>query len=298
MSDTEKKNHIKKQNKSEPIELNEMQFLFSASIDNKHFDIRSYTRGLISQEAIDERPYKHFFTEFHYIFQGTEEITFPMHGKKLTLSAGQFCIIPQGVYHGVITSPDVKRFCFNITGELFSEDVIGELIDSDFIRGVMEHCLEISASGNRLGVLLLDVVFELLDIVKQMSGNSKTERIKQEPAWIIEEYLLQHFRDSDGLPGLAAKLYLSERQTRNLCKKFYGQDYRSLILKHRMEFADILLRDTTRSMEKIAEEVGYWSYSGFYQAYVNYFGVSPSERRMNQNETCSEYGSETRQCQK
>ena len=279
MNDSGEKVQKIKQDKTETIELNEMQFLFSASIDNKHFDIRSYTRGLITQEAIDERPYKHFFTEFHYLFQGTEEITFPTHDKKLTLSAGQLCIIPQGVYHGIITSPDVRRYCFNITGDLFSEDVIGELIDNDFIRSVMNHCLDISASGNRLGVMLLDVIFELLDIVEQINGSNKAEHIKQEPAWIIEEYLLQHFRDSDGLKGLAAKLYLTERQTRNLCKKFYGQDYRSLILKHRMEFADILLRDTSRSMEKIAEEVGYWSYSGFYQAYVNYFGVSPSEKR-------------------
>jgi len=92
--------------------------------------------------------------------------------------------------------------------------------------------------------------------------------------------LLQHFRDPEGLAGLAAQLYLSERQTRNLVKKYYGQDYKTLIIKQRMEFADMLLEDETRSLEEIAEEVGYRSYSGFYQAYTKYFGISPSEKRV------------------
>jgi AraC-like DNA-binding protein len=140
--------------------------------------------------------------------------------------------------------------------------------------------------------MLLDVIFELLDIVKRTGrekqqkdlpkskeNRDKEQRVRQEPSWIIEEYLLQHFRDPEGLAGLAAQLYLSERQTRNLVKKYYGQEYKTLIIKQRMEFADMLLSDTTRSLEEIAEEVGYRSYSGFYQAYTKYFGISPSDRR-------------------
>ena len=52
-----------------------------------------------------------------------------------------------------------------------------------------------------------------------------------------------------------------------------------MIIKQRMEFADMLLGDTMRSLEERAVEVGYRSYSGFYQAYTKYFGISPSDRR-------------------
>lgn len=278
--------------KGKPAEMNEMQFVFSASIGNEKFDIRSYTGGLFSEESMDARPYKHFFTEFHYIFQGSEVLTFPHHDRKLELSAGQICIIRREIYHGVVTSPDIKRFCFNITGDLFPEIAMARVIDSAFIRQIMNHYLKVEPTGNRLGVMLLDIIFELLEIVKQSSrkkqqkeqpsgkeSRDKEQRVRQEPSWIIEEYLLQHFRDPEGLAGLAAQLYLSERQTRNLVKKYYGQEYKTLIIKQRMEFADMLLGDTTRSLEEIAEEVGYRSYSGFYQAYTKYFGISPSDRR-------------------
>ena len=281
--------------KGKPAEMNEMQFVFSAAIGNQKFDIRSYTGGLFSEESMDARPYKHFFTEFHYIFQGSEEITFPHHDKKLELSAGQICIIRREIYHGVVTSPGIKRFCFNITGDPFPEIPMAQVIDSDFIRRVMDHYLEVEPKGDRLGVMLLDVIFELLEIVKcsekevkesaritnltAKENKRKDQPVRQEPAWIIEEYLLQHFRDPEGLAGLAAQLYLSERQTRNLVKKYYGQEYKTLIIKQRMEFADMLLGDTKRSLEEIAEEVGYRSYSGFYQAYTKYFGISPSDRR-------------------
>ena len=278
--------------KGKPAEMNEMQFVFSASIGTEKFDIRSYTSGLFSEESMDARPYKHFFTEFHYVFQGSEVITFPHHDKKLELSAGQICIIRREIYHGVVTSPGIKRFCFNITGDLFPEVAVAKVIDSAFIRQIMNHYLKVEPTGDRLGVMLLDVIFELLDIVKRTGrekqqkdlrkskeNRDKEKRVRQEPSWIIEEYLLQHFRDPEGLAGLAAQLYLSERQTRNLVKKYYGQEYKTLIIKQRMEFADMLLSDTTRSLEEIAEEVGYRSYSGFYQAYTKYFGISPSDRR-------------------
>lgn len=272
-------------------ELNEMQFVFSASIGEQKFDIRSYTDGLFSQASMDVRPYKHFFTEFHYIFQGSEEITFPHHDKKLKLSAGQICIIRREIYHGVVTSPDIKRFCFNITGDLFPEIPMAKVIDSAFIRQIMNHYLKVEPTGDRLGVMLLHIIFELLEIVQKSTrkkqekdqenrkSKGKEQRVHQEQSWIIEEYLLQHFRDPEGLAGLAAQLYLSERQTRNLVKKYYGQEYKTLIIKQRMEFADMLLEDTKRSLEEIAEEVGYRSYSGFYQAYTKYFGISPSDRR-------------------
>ena len=281
--------------KGKPAEMNEMQFVFSVSIGNEKFDIRSYTGGLFSEESMDARPYKHFFTEFHYIFQGSEEITFPHHDKKLVLSAGQICIIRREIYHGVVTSSGIKRFCFNITGDPFPEIAMARVIDSAFIRQIMNHYLKVEPTGDRLGVMLLDVIFELLEIVKRSEKESRErgrlqnrggredkqrlQRVRQEPAWVIEEYLLQHFRDPEGLAGLAAQLYLSERQTRNLVKKYYGQEYKTLIIKQRMEFADMLLEDTTRSLEEIAEEVGYRSYSGFYQAYTKYFGISPSDRR-------------------
>ena len=76
-------------------------------------------------------------------------------------------------------------------------------------------------------------------------------------------------------------LYLSERQTRNLIQKEFGADYKQLIIQERMKIADILLRKTAQTLEQIAQQVGYQSYSGFYLAYTRYYGISPEAARKN-----------------
>ena len=81
------------------------------------------------------------------------------------------------------------------------------------------------------------------------------------------------------MEGLAKTLFLSERQTRKLVKKFMGEDYKNIIIRRRMELAEIYLANPDKSLEEIAWQVGYSSYSGFQLCFKRYFGVTPSERR-------------------
>ena len=103
--------------------------------------------------------------------------------------------------------------------------------------------------------------------------------------WIIEEYIEQHFTDSQGLEGLAEALYLSQRQTRILVRRFFGEDYKSIIIRRRMELAEFYLEDESKSLEEVASLVGYSSYSGFQLCFKKYFGITPSEvRKRDQSE--------------
>ena len=132
----------------------------------------------------------------------------------------------------------------------------------------------------REGVILLDVV---LDIFRRVSeGKSvplRQNQTKQRQKWLIEEHIFTRYHAPEGLEGLAKKLYLSPRQTRKLVKSFYGEDYKTLIIRQRMEMAQIFLVSPKWSLEEVAEKVGYRSYSGFHLAFVRQFGVTPGQYR-------------------
>ena len=72
-------------------------------------------------------------------------------------------------------------------------------------------------------------------------------------------------------------MFLSERQTHTLIKRYFGDSYKNIIINQQMELADILLRDTELSLAEISQRLGYNSYSGFYNAFKKYFSVSHTD---------------------
>jgi len=97
--------------------------------------------------------------------------------------------------------------------------------------------------------------------------------------WAIEDYINQHFTDNSGIEGLAKALYLSQRQTSTLVKRFFGEDYKAIIIRRRMELAEIYLQNPDKPLEQIAYEVGYRSYSGFELCFKRFFGTTPQKMR-------------------
>lgn len=69
-----------------------------------------------------------------------------------------------------------------------------------------------------------------------------------------------------GLSDLAARLYLSEKQTERLVLKHTGQTFKQKLSDTRVAMANVLIRETEMPLHKVAEYVGYSSYSGFWKA--------------------------------
>ena len=132
------------------------------------------------------------------------------------------------------------------------------------------------------GTILLSVVLTLLSGMD--NSHIKTPASKQkalDQKWIIEEYIEQHFADDLGIAGLAKELFLSQRQTATLVKHFLGEDYKRIIIRRRMELAQILLQRKELSLEEVAWQTGYRSYSGFQLCFKKHFGVTPSQWQKN-----------------
>lgn len=276
-----------------------MPFVFTATIDGVNLHV-SVTPNVVQHSTLlDERPHKHSFVEFHYIFGGKETLFFPKEDQRVNLTPGQIAMIPRGLYHCAETEEDasVSRLCFNFSAD--PEAVSGNPILSVFQRGGQALILKdpaVSAAMDRWrsileddkdpmaqtreGVILLDVV---LDVFRRLSEGRSVplgqNQTKQRQKWLIEEHIFTRYHAPEGLEGLAQKLYLSPRQTRKLVKSFYGEDYKTLIIRQRMEMAQIFLESKKLSLEEVAEKIGYRSYSGFHLAFVRQFGITPGQYR-------------------
>ncbi len=277
-----------------------MPYVFSTTIDGVNLHIRMNPNPLYRETLLNERPHKHFYIEFHYVYQGEEVLLFHKEKKEVHLTARQIALIPCQVYHCAKTdqSRNVTRFCFNFSIEaedgkdnaiyqIFQNIKEVTVFESDFISSTLNRYRKIVADEKdpmqetRGGLLLLDVILEIFRTLSEGMNFPVHSQNKVRQKWLIEEHIWSRFYTSEGLEGLAKKLYLSPRQTRKLVKQFYGEDYKTLIVRQRMETAELLLQSRDLALEEIAEKVGYRSYSGFHLAFVRTFQITPGEYREN-----------------
>ncbi|MBQ9838065.1 MAG: helix-turn-helix domain-containing protein [Oscillospiraceae bacterium] len=275
-----------------------MLFEFSATIGKTDCYIRAYQMRFIQSAQIHDKPHKHYFMEFHCITSGEVIVNLPSENRQIKLTAGQILMIPRGVYHSFHTeNTTVERFAFNFSADLQekgsstildmylnTQDVI--VFENKSANSYIMQCRKlIEQPGNRLtgtrqGTLMLNAVLELFASIPYAQTPIQAESSKaMRQRWTVEQYIEQHFTDSDGIEGLAKALFLSPRQTRTLVRRFLGEDYKQIIVRRRMELAEIYMMDPNITLEDIAWQVGYKSYSGFQLSYKSFYGVTPSERR-------------------
>ena len=277
-----------------------MEYEFSTSLGNTACHIRSFHNHTIPRELVDDRPHKHYFMEFHGVFTGSEVVLLPLENREIRLLPGQILLLPGGVYHGVTTRGDVvERLCFNFQAEcekgetsqileLFQNIREVVVFENHTAMEMLERCRSLRQQHNsslsevHQGMLLLSIVLELFGSLPSHQLSPKMQSSKaQQQKWTIEQFIERHFADNCGITALAQQLYLSERQTRSLVRQFLGDDFKKIILRRRMELAEIYLRDPSKSLEEIARQVGYTSYSGFNLAFKRHFGITPREHKKN-----------------
>ena len=133
---------------------------------------------------------------------------------------------------------------------------------------------------DRQGIHFLNMALNLMSSIQDIpTKQAEEDPIALRQKWIIEDYIMQHYTDNTGIAGLASALYLSQRQTSTLVKRFFGEEYKAMVIRRRMELAEIYLQDPDKSLEQIAYEVGYRSYSGFELCFKRFFGLTPQKMR-------------------
>lgn len=272
-----------------------MNLDFSVTMDGARLRVRSVRQSFLPNEKVSDRPHKHYFMEFHCVFRGTETIDFPKNGNRIVLKARQILLIPQEHYHAVTTeNGTVERICFHFSVDreenhqnsfspLLQQIKKPLLFEDDYAQSLMELCrseqllTESRQGGARQGFLMISAALRLLSL--SFDPPKEKPSVTPDRRWLILDYMERHFTNPEGLAGLAKTLFLSQRQTSSLVKKYLGVDFKTAVRTRRMELADIYLQKGTLSLEEIAWQVGYRSYSGFQLSFKEHFGITPSARQ-------------------
>lgn len=279
----------------------------SVKINGIYFHIHASKFPPFRHEEVIQKLHMHYTWEFQYIFKGTQEIYIDQQKEPIILGENQLCMIPPETIH-VVNSPAVTRFCFNITLDFDPKDPDGKISDyyrlhslftsikdvkivSDpyivslmerFQEGYMNYHYPNLIKGSILCTVIM-CAFHIIDSTaapqKSRKENHLNTKQQSDRQWIIEAHITKYFPEESGLSVLAKQLYLSERQTRVTVKELMGENYKKLIIKHRMEIANSLISSPSITLSDIALQIGYRSYNGFYLAYTKYYGVTPEAAR-------------------
>ena len=131
-------------------------------------------------------------------------------------------------------------------------------------------------------MIILAVILRFAEIQQQKAEAETAPAVPYTPQeydrkWIIENFIARNRNTSYTIDELANELYLSNRQTRTVVKKIMGDDFKNLMIKQRIDLANVLMENSDLTLEEIAAQVGYNSYSRFYTAYVKHMGYSPNK---------------------
>lgn len=275
-------------------------------------------------EGLHER---NIFTEqypFRLVVNTEEEFQYPLHwhnavelvynevglcrlkvsGSQISLSNGDFLLIPAGEIHEIIEcSKNGKRFFiqFNIT----SLDGFGGI---NHIKPFMEKLLKISRDGHSqlqsslekcalelideyekkdyayalsLNARLFDIIVIISRYLAEESGYAGAAHRPKKRAAIGQineafEYIQNNYPSDITLKDVSSSVGFSEYHFSRLFKDYTGMTFLSFLNSYRIKQAEKLLRQSDKPILDIALESGFNSLTTFNRIFKKYKGCSPT----------------------
>ncbi len=289
--------------------ISKKSYSFDITVNDVTFHIWSRKNSSPDEIAVDTMAHMHYHSEFHYVYEGVEKIVISDTGKMYEIRKNEMAVIPSNIYHTVTSDSKLSRECFFLDIEYCATESLNKhsdyylfghilskikdvtVINDDFISLILDNFRKLnnynmSSLDLRRGFLLINAITKFLESEYISTSNAVIKKSKlklnaflHNRKRIIEEFISTYYMESKSLSELAKTLSLSERQVHNVIKNIFGTDYKTLVLKQRINTANVLIKTTNMTLEEVSRRVGYNSYSGFYMAYVRLMGVSPESLR-------------------
>ncbi|MBE7010147.1 MAG: helix-turn-helix transcriptional regulator [Ruminococcaceae bacterium] len=107
------------------------------------------------------------------------------------------------------------------------------------------------------------------------------QTLEEERLAHLEEYFNIKLKDADcSKQQLAEQLGVCERQLTRILKETYQSSFSTILLRSRMNLAQAMVEQGKKSIEEIAESVGYTSPQSFKRAYRKFFGHLPVKKQI------------------
>ena len=135
-----------------------------------------------------------------------------------------------------------------------------------------------------LSIIFIRIAESLSETIPEYNRTYETEKQHlslddRKRAFMIEQYVVLNYMNVNACNELKELLHLSRRQTDRIVRTVTGSSLYQLIEKYRMKTAGLLTSQTDRAFNRIAEDCGYSSYVGFYNAFRRFYGYSPEKYR-------------------
>ena len=260
-------------------------------------------------------PHFHIDREVHIILSGTATMTFQ--NKKVRSTVGDIYIVPPNVshyYEDISEDFNKTSFLFTITKKgntkkSFSEysyynNLINStkslvLLSNDAVVDIGKKIFSLEYCDKNIHIhqSLYSLVFILIaeELEKKLSSDkerqgatesekNQSEKIKvKDQKTIIDLFFADRYAENVTINDLANELYKSVPQTHRIVKKYFNSNFKTVLIKQRMEQACILAKQGEKTMSEIAFLCGYNSYNGFLSAFKKYTNQTPEEYKSSCN---------------
>ena len=206
-------------------------------------------------------PHRHSASEIHIVIEGSAD--FFIGENHTVLCAGQFILIPKNTFHYRTFLTDNTRLCTFET-DLDSECLVFSISTvtlEDMCRAIRDF--QSGSNGALMSAYLTLICSHFINAALNIQDIIDRE-------YLIEKFFQKNYNKDVTLQDLAKTLCLSEKQSERLIKKLTGNSFRQELSKRRIEAAIDLIKSENIPLCKVAEIVGYKSYSGFWKAYKAY----------------------------
>jgi AraC-like DNA-binding protein len=230
--------------------------------------------------------------------------------KELTLEEGDLLFLNQNVYHEILPSgEDDIAVNFIILPEFFDRPISmveRENIMRDFLISTLagdtaiNDYLYIRTKGivpveNLLENMIWTIIgrHPMMDTINQTSmglllmnlsrfadqiGRGDPQQGEQNLMFSVLDYIDHHYQ-SGTLAEISALSHLPTYQVSRMLKKRTGKNFKELLQLRKLQQAAYLLQNSTLSIDKIIEHIGYENSSYFYRMFREKYGCSPREYR-------------------
>ncbi len=228
-----------------------------------------------------------------------------MADRSYKLKESDLLLIPSGIYHANdMDTQTGDRFCLRIyppDSRWDSSNPLAALLSNmtepicfslpellPLLASIRrEMCENLPASEDMIHLLLKQCFVHLFrwasrDILYKKDtrfyprkSEPEKERLKK-----IDFFFSLRYMQPVTLRELAEYLRISPTHTNRVLRSYYGCSFLEKLRDTRLHQARILLEQSTMSVNRVANEVGYSSIAGFYSAFRKAFGLTPSEYRI------------------
>ncbi len=226
----------------------------------------------------------------HYILLllTSGEIVYNVGGAKLSLEKGEMLFIPEGTHRSAVNDSGhphdmyAAHFRYKGNGEglpLLSEPqcIKAKLVNADYMRHrfslLTQHWLRKSPYTQTLchGMML-----EMLVILNEDVGNRSIPAKSYGIVMQLQQYILEHYRETISVQDLAAHVELTPNYISGLFRQATGVTLTEYIQQIRISAACDLLTGSQMNVSEISDYLGFCEPSYFNKVFKKITGILPS----------------------